>query len=87
MYAFRSLTTSATQLPHTKHSEAGVVNYSNDFLFFRGTPYNVVASYFAGGIFPYYPILSSFLTVATREHYTVDVVLAWIIFGSLILQV
>jgi hypothetical protein len=33
-----------------------------------------------------YPILSSLVTVSTRAHYSVDVVIAWIIFFALKLK-
>jgi len=84
MYAARAMTNVVTQLPAAKPGECTPnppVSFCNDYMFSGHTTYNIVTSYFVGKLlYPVYPILASLITVATREHYSVDVLVAWIIF-------
>ena len=84
MYAARAMTNIVTQMPAAK---PGVCtpnppfSFCNDYMFSGHTTYNIVTSYFVGKVlYPVYPIFASLVTIATREHYSVDVLVAWIIF-------
>ena len=86
MYFFRLLTTYVTSLPAPpgKECKSGVLAQCNDFIFSGHTTFNIVTSYFIGApVWPVWPMITSVGTVASREHYTVDVLLAWLIFFSL----
>tara|TARA_Y100000389_G_scaffold203419_1_gene251789 strand:- start:3711 stop:4289 length:579 start_codon:yes stop_codon:yes gene_type:complete len=86
MYFFRTLTTYVTVLPAPPDRECkkGLLSNCNDFIFSGHTTFNVVTSYFIGApIWPVWPMITSVGTVASREHYTVDVLLAWLIFFAL----
>ena len=86
MYFFRLLTTYVTSLPTPPGRECkkGLLSNCNDFIFSGHTTFNIVTSYFIGApVWPVWPMITSVGTVASREHYTVDVLLAWLIFFSL----
>jgi hypothetical protein len=58
--------------------------FCNDFMFSGHTSFNLVVAYHLGGAFwPSWPILASLLSIATHEHYSADVVMAWIVFAAL----
>jgi hypothetical protein len=84
MYAARAMTNVVTQLPAAKPGTCTPnppLSFCNDYMFSGHTTYNIVTSYFLGkGMYPLYPILTSLTTIATREHYSIDVLVAWIIF-------
>lgn len=84
MFAARAMTTLVTQLPAAKPGVCTPnppLSFCNDYMFSGHTTFNIVTSYFVGKVlYPVYPILASLVTVATREHYSVDVLVAWIIF-------
>ncbi len=86
MYFFRLLTTYSTSLPAPpgKKCKGGVLAQCNDYIFSGHTTFNIVTSYFIGApVWPVWPMITSVGTVAEREHYTVDVLLAWLIFFAL----
>ena len=87
MYFARSLSNMVTQLPYAKDRECKSkppLGFCNDYIFSGHTTFNVVTSYFLNNaMFPAYPIISSLITIATRAHYSIDVLLAWIIFFAL----
>jgi hypothetical protein len=85
MYLFRSLSNYVTTFPSMKKCDLKPpFGFCNDFMFSGHTTFNIVISYFVNSIlWPIWPIITSILTIATREHYSVDVLIAWLIFGSL----
>tara|TARA_R110002153_G_scaffold158002_1_gene310045 strand:+ start:1497 stop:2075 length:579 start_codon:yes stop_codon:yes gene_type:complete len=86
MSFFRLLTTYVTSLPAPpgRECKGGVLAQCNDYIFSGHTIFNIVTSYFIGApVWPVWPIITSVGTVAEREHYTVDVLLVWLIFFSL----
>jgi len=84
MYAARAMTNIVTQLPSAKPGVCKVsppFSFCNDYMFSGHTTFTIVTSYFVGKVlYPVYPIFASLVTIATREHYSVDVLVAWIIF-------
>jgi len=87
MYFMRAISNVVTQFPRAKIKpckEGSPLSNCNDYMFSGHTTFNIVTSYFLNnGMFPVYPIVSSLVTVSTRAHYSVDVVIAWIIFFAL----
>jgi len=85
MFAFRSLVNIVTTYPSPKKCALKPpFGFCNDFMFSGHTTFNIVAAHYIGGAFwPAWPALGSVLSVATREHYTADVVMAWIVFAAL----
>jgi len=87
MYFMRALSNMVTQFPRAKSkpcNEGSPLSNCNDYMFSGHTTFNIVTSYFLkNGMFPIYPILSSLTTISTRAHYSVDVLMAWIIFFAL----
>mgnify|MGYP001169468343 CR=1 FL=1 len=84
MYAARAMTNIVTQFPAAKPGTCTPnppFSFCNDYMFSGHTTFNIVTSYFVGKVlYPVYPIIASLVTIATREHYSVDVLVAWIIF-------
>ena len=84
MYGARALTNIVTQLPAAKTGTCKPnppLSFCNDYMFSGHATFYIVTSYFVGkALYPVYPILASLITIATREHYSVDVLVAWIIF-------
>ena len=85
MYIFRGLCNSVTTYPSVnKCVFKPPFGFCNDYMFSGHTTFNVVSSYFIGTpLWPIWPIISSLFAVASREHYTVDIFIAWIIFAAL----
>jgi hypothetical protein len=87
MYFARALSNMVTQLPYATDKECKSkppMGFCNDYIFSGHTTFNIVTSYFLkNGMFPVYPIFSSLITIATRSHYSIDVLIAWIIFFAL----
>jgi hypothetical protein len=87
MYAARAMTNIVTQLPAAKPGTCTPnppLSFCNDYMFSGHTTYNIVTSYFVGKVlYPVYPIIASLVTIATREHYSIDVLVAWIIFFAI----
>jgi hypothetical protein len=87
MYAARAMTTLVTQLPAAKPGACKPnppLSFCNDYMFSGHTTFNIVTSYFVGKVlYPVYPIIASLVTIATREHYSIDVLVAWIIFFAI----
>ena len=53
-----------------------------DYFFSGHTIMNLVASYHIGApVFPLWPIVTSVITAASREHYTIDVLMPWVMLG------
>ena len=53
-----------------------------DYFFSGHTLLNLVASYHIGSpVFPAWPAVASLVTVASREHYTIDVLMPWVMLG------
>lgn len=87
MYFMRAICNIATQYPRAKINachKSNPLSNCNDYMFSGHTTFNIVTSYFLkNGMFPIYPMISSLITISTREHYTADVIVAWIIFFAL----
>ena len=87
MYFMRAISNMVTQFPRAKSEpcrKSNPLSNCNDYMFSGHTTFNIVTSYFLkNGMFPIYPILSSLTTISTRAHYSVDVLMAWIIFFAL----
>ena len=87
MYFARALSNFVTHLPYATDKECKAkppLGFCNDYIFSGHTTFNIVTSYFLkNGMFPVYPIFSSLITIATRSHYSIDVLIAWIIFFAL----
>ncbi|QIG59465.1 hypothetical protein [Dishui Lake phycodnavirus 2] len=87
MYAARAMTNIVTQLPAAKPGTCKPnppFSFCNDYMFSGHTTYNIVTSYFVGKVlYPWYPLVASLVTIATREHYSIDVLVAWIIFFAI----
>ena len=87
MYAARAMTNIVTQLPAAKPGTCTPnppFSFCNDYMFSGHTTFNIVTSYFVGKVlYPVYPIIGSLVTIATREHYSIDVLVAWIIFFAI----
>lgn len=87
MYFARSLSNMVTQLPYAIDKECKAkppLGFCNDYIFSGHTTFNIVTSYFLkNGMFPVYPLFSSLITIATRSHYSIDILIAWIIFFAL----
>jgi len=87
MYAARAMTIIVTQLPAAKPGACKPnppFSFCNDYMFSGHITFNIVTSYFVGKVlYPLYPIISSLVTIATREHYSIDVLVAWIIFFAI----
>lgn len=80
MYTFRFFTSWVTVLPHPDKN----IENTHDYIFSGHTTFNIVSSFFIGSpVWPAWPIVTSLGTVASRTHYTVDVLLAWIIFFAM----
>jgi hypothetical protein len=53
-----------------------------DYFFSGHTLFNVVATYNIGApVFPLWSIVTSVITAASREHYTIDVLMPWVMLG------
>ncbi len=91
MYLFRAVCVCMTVLPMPDgrgKCKGGIIQHCNDFIFSGHTTFNVVTSYFIGQpLWPVWPIITSLGTVASRNHYSIDVVLVWFIFFSLIVKI
>jgi len=85
MFLFRSIVNYVTTYPSMKKCELKPpFGFCNDFMFSGHTSFNLVVAYHLGGVFwPSWPILASLLSIATHEHYSADVVMAWIVFTAL----
>ena len=85
MYMFRAIVNYVTTYPSMKKCELKPpFGFCNDFMFSGHTSFNLVSAYHLGGIFwPAWPIFGSLLSIATHEHYSADVVMAWIVFVAL----
>jgi hypothetical protein len=87
MYFARAVCNAVTVMPYTKEQPCKLkprFAFCNDYTFSGHTTFNIVTSNFVGGpLWPFWPIISSITSVLTRDHYTLDIVLAWIIFFSL----
>jgi len=87
MYFMRAISNTVTQFPRAKSTPCKTGNplsNCNDYMFSGHTTFNIVTSYFVNkGLFPVYPIISSLMTISTRAHYSIDVLMAWIIFFAL----
>jgi len=87
MYFMRALSNIVTQFPRAKSkpcNQNNPLSNCNDYMFSGHTTFNIVTSYFLNkGLFPVYPIISSLVTISTRAHYSIDVLMAWIIFYAL----
>ena len=86
MYGARALTSISTTFQNSRdtRNDPGLINYANDYIFSGHVTLALLTSYFTGVLWPVLPIASSIATIATREHYTVDVVIAWILFYALL---
>lgn len=90
MFFFRFITTVSTILPVPKGEKKCTpsdlpLNYCNDYIFSGHASTIIVLSYFIGKpLWPIWPIISSLCIIASRQHYTVDVQIAWILFFSII---
>jgi hypothetical protein len=87
MYFARAVCNAVTVLPYTKREPCKIkpgLNYCNDYTFSGHTTMNVVTSSFVGApLWPAWPLFSSLVSILTRDHYTIDIVLAWILFFAI----
>jgi hypothetical protein len=87
MFFARALSNMVTQLPYATDKECKAkqpLGFCNDYIFSGHTTFNIVTSYFLkNGLFPVYPLFSSLITIATRAHYSIDILIAWILFFAL----
>jgi hypothetical protein len=87
MYFARALCNAVTVLPYTKQEPCKLkprFAFCNDYTFSGHTTFNVVTSNFVGApLWPVWPLISSTVSVLTRDHYTLDILLPWILFFAL----
>ena len=87
MYFARALCNAVTVLPYTKQTPCELKSrfgFCNDYTFSGHTTLNLVTSSFVGApLWPVWPLFSSIVSILTRDHYTLDVVLAWILFFAM----
>ena len=85
MYTFRALSNYVTTLPSSKECKLKPpFGFCNDYMFSGHATVNIISSYYVGSpLWPVWPILTSLFSVASREHYSVDHIIAWLIFTSL----
>tara|TARA_Y100000401_G_scaffold117257_1_gene125357 strand:- start:1180 stop:1698 length:519 start_codon:yes stop_codon:yes gene_type:complete len=85
MYMFRALSNYVTTLPASKECKLKPpFGFCNDYMFSGHAAFNITTSYHIGSpLWPVWPILTSIFSVASREHYSVDHVIAWLIFAAL----
>lgn len=87
MFFFRLLTIHVTVLPRpagTDECKLGLFEKCNDYIFSGHTTFNILTSYFIGApMWPAVPIITSVGTISSRAHYSVDVLLAWLLFFAL----
>ena len=83
-FTARAITTTVTTFrDETKKEDApGIKNWAHDKIFSGHVMISILISYYTGILWPVLPILSSIFTIATREHYTIDVVISWLLFFS-----
>ena len=84
MYFARALCNLVTVMPYTKHKPCEMkprFAFCNDYTFSGHTTLNLVTSNFVGApLWPIWPVISSVVSILTRDHYTIDIVIAWILF-------
>ena len=85
MYTFRALSNYVTTLPSSKECKLKPpFGFCNDYMFSGHATVNIISSYYVGSpLWPVRTILTSLFSVASREHYSVDHIIAWLIFTSL----
>ena len=87
MYFARAVCNAVTVMPYTKQEPCKLrprFAFCNDYTFSGHTTLNVVTSNFVGApLWPLWPAISSVVSVLTRDHYSLDIVLAWILFFAL----
>lgn len=85
MFSFRALSNYVTTIPSSKECELKPpFGFCNDYIFSGHSAFNIVSSYHIGSpLWPVWPAVTSLFSIASREHYSVDVVIAWIIFAAL----
>lgn len=84
-YTLRAIFITCTTLPtvdgknECKHDTVGACT---DYFFSGHTSYNLIASYQIGSpVFPWWPLVSTFITAMSRYHYTIDVLMPWVFLG------
>lgn len=84
MFFARAICNMTTVLPYTKQTPCKIrpgFGYCNDYMFSGHTTFNIITSNFVGSpLWPIWPIFTSLITIATRDHYTIDTLIAWILF-------
>ena len=85
MYTFRGLSNYVTTLPSSKECKLKPpFGFCNDYIFSGHSAFNIVSSYHVGSpLWPVWPFITSLFSIASREHYSVDVVIAWVIFAAM----
>lgn len=87
IYFARAACNLVTVLPYTKEKPCKIrpyLSYCNDYTFSGHTSFNIVTSNFVGSpLWPIWPIISSLTSIATRDHYSLDIIIAWILFFAL----
>lgn len=81
-YISRIICIASTVLPKIDGNNSGprLLSDSGDYIFSGHTTFNLILSYAIGApIYPLWPLLTSAISVSTRDHYTIDVVLPWIL--------
>ena len=88
-YLLRLLFVMSTTLPrvnganHCKGSDHPLKpGDCTDYFFSGHMVFNLVAAYHIGApVFPLWPMVASLITVASKEHYTIDVLMPWVLLG------
>lgn len=84
MYFARALCNTVTVLPYTKQEPCKMnprFAFCNDYTFSGHTTFHLVTSNFVGTpLWPIWPMISSIVSILTRDHYTLDIIIAWILF-------
>lgn len=87
MFFARAICNAVTIMPYTKEKPCEIkprFGFCNDYTFSGHTTVNLVTSEFIGApLWPVWPIVSSIISILTRDHYTIDIVIAWILFFAL----
>ena len=85
MFSFRALSNYVTTIPSSKECLLKPpFGFCNDYIFSGHSAFNIVSSYHIGSpLWPIWPAVTSLFSIASREHYSVDVVIAWIIFAAM----
>lgn len=84
-YSVRLVCIMSTTLPRIdgrNDCKNGGTGDCTDYFFSGHTAFNLVASYSIGApVFPWWPLVATTVTAMSREHYTIDVLMPWVLLG------